>query len=112
MRRAAFERWLGGLEGELMVAMEACSSASAHHWGLQLAAVGHTVRLMAPAFVVPFRKSGKNDANDAEAIAIAARQPTMRFAAVKTVEQQTILSWHRAREGWIDEATKRQQLTD
>jgi transposase len=103
MRRAAFERWLVGLQGELVVAMEACSSA--HHWGRRLAAAGHTVRLMAPAFVVPFRKSGKNDANDAEAIAVAARQPTMRFVAVKTVEQQSILSWHRAREGWIAERT-------
>ena len=83
--------------------MEACSSA--HHWGRRLSAAGHTVRLMASAFVVPFRKSGENDANDAEAIAIAARQPTMRFVAVKTVEQQAVLSWHRAREGWIAERT-------
>jgi len=51
MRRAAFERWLAGLQGGIVVAMEACSSA--HHWGRQLGAAGHTVRLMAPAFVVP-----------------------------------------------------------
>jgi transposase len=47
--------------------------------------------------------SGKNDDHDAEAIAIAASQPTMRFVAVKSVEAQTILCWHRARQGWIEE---------
>jgi len=101
LRRAAFERWLQSLQGTCVVAMEACSSA--HHWARLLAARGHTVRLITPAFVTPFRKSGKNDDHDAEAIAIAARQPTMRFVPVKTVEAQTILCWHRARQGWIEE---------
>ena len=89
LRRAAFERWLRALHEPYVVAMEACSSA--HHWARLLGARGHTVRLIAPAFVTPFRKSGKNDAHDAEAIAIAARQPTMRFVPVKTVEAQTTL---------------------
>jgi len=101
LRRAAFERWLLSLQGACVVAMEACSSA--HHWGRLLAARGHTVRLIAPAFVTPFRKSGKNDDHDAEAIAIAACQATMRFVPLKTVEAQAILSWHRARQGWIEE---------
>ena len=51
MRRAAFERWLLGLQGQLVAAMEA--SSSAHHWGRLLGAAGHTVRLMPPAFVQP-----------------------------------------------------------
>jgi transposase len=55
--------------------------------------------------VVPFRQGGKNDGNDALAIAIAARQPTMRFVPIKTVEQQAILSWHRARAGFNQERT-------
>jgi transposase len=101
LRRAAFERWLASIPAGSVVAMEACSSA--HHWGRLLAARGHTVRLIAPSFVAPFRKSGKNDEHDAEAIAIAACQPTMRFVAVKSVEAQTILCWHRARQGWIEE---------
>ncbi len=105
LRRAAFERWLASIPAGSVVAMEACSSA--HHWGRLLAARGHTARLIAPAFVTPFRKSGKNDDNDAEAIAIAASQPTMRFVAVKSVEAQTILSWHRARRGWIEERSAR-----
>lgn len=101
LRRATFERWLASIPAGSVVAMEACSSA--HHWGRLLSARGHTVRLIAPAFVTPFRKSGKNDDNDAEAIAIAASQPTMRFVVVKSIEAQTILSWHRARQGWIEE---------
>ena len=103
LRRAAFERWAESLAAPCTVAMEACGSA--HHWGRVFAARGHAVRLMAAEFVVPFRQGGKNDGNDALAIAIAARQPTMRFVPVKTVEQQAILAWHRMRQGWIEERT-------
>lgn len=69
-----------------MVAMEAC--ASAHHWGREIAALGHEVRLIAPIYVKPFVKRQKNDTADAEAVAEAASRPTMRFVAVKSVEQQ------------------------
>ena len=102
LRRAAFERWATALPPST-VAMEACGSA--HYWGRTFAARGHTARLIAAEFVVPFRQGGKNDGNDALAIAIAARQPTMRFVPIKTVEQQTILSWHRARAGFNEERT-------
>jgi len=103
LRRAAFERWAESLAAPCTVAMEACGSA--HHWGRVFAARGHAVRLMAAESVVPLRQGGKNDGNDALAIAIAARQPTMRFVPVKTVEQQAILAWHRMRQGWIEERT-------
>jgi len=102
LRRGAFERWAEQLPS-CRVAMEACGSA--HHWGRWFAARGHTARLIAAEFVVPFRKGGKNDTADAEAIAIAARQPTMRFVPIKTVEQQAILAWHSVREGWKEERT-------
>ena len=102
LRRDAFERWAAQLP-PCHVAMEACSSA--HHWGRWFAARGHTARLIAAAFVKPFRKGGKNDTADAEAIAIAARQPTMRFVPIKTVDQQAILAWHNVREGWKEERT-------
>ncbi|MGJ3262051.1 MAG: IS110 family transposase [Salinarimonas sp.] len=68
------------------VAMEAC--ASAHHWGREITALGHEVRLIAPIYVKPFVKRQKNDTADAEAIAEAASRPTMRFVAVKSAEQQ------------------------
>jgi transposase len=102
LRRDAFERWAEQLPAS-NVAMEACGSA--HHWGRWFAARGHTARLIAAEFVVPFRKGGKNDTADAEAVAIAARQPTMRFVPIKTIDQQAILAWHSAREGWKEERT-------
>jgi len=102
LRRGAFERWAEQLPS-CKVAMEACGSA--HHWGRWFAARGHTARLIAAEFVVPFRKGGKNDTADAEAIAIAARQPTMRFVPIKTIDQQAVLAWHSVREGWKEERT-------
>ena len=83
--------------------MEACSSA--HHWARFLGAHGHTAKLMAAEFVAPFRKSqgAKNDRNDAQAILTAVRQPDMRFVSVKSVDQQAMLAWHRARAGFGEE---------
>jgi transposase len=81
LRREAFIRWAEQLS-LCCVAMEAC--ASSHHWGRWFAARGHTARLIPAEFVKPFRLSGKNDAADAEAIAVAARQPTMRFVPIVT----------------------------
>lgn len=78
-----------------LIGMEAC--AGAHYWGRELGKLGHTVKLMGAQFVIPYRKSGKNDANDAEAICEAVGRPHMHFVAVKTEEQQAVLMVHRAR---------------
>lgn len=86
-----------------VVGMEAC--ASAHHFARELAALGHTPRVMAAEFVRPFRLSGKNDANDAQAICTAVRQPQMRFVAMKSAEQQARLCVHRLRQGLQEERT-------
>jgi len=86
-----------------LIGMEACSGA--HHWGRQLQAMGHRVGIMASRFVAPYRKGGKNDSNDAEAICEAVARPHMRFVPVKSVEQQALLSWHRVRQGLIKERT-------
>ena len=85
---------LGGLE-PCLVGMEGC--ATAHHWARELAALGHEVKLMPPAYVKAYVKRNKNDAADAEAICEAVRRPTMRFVAVKSVDAQSILMLHRAR---------------
>jgi transposase len=77
------------------VAMEACGGA--HHFGRQAQALGHRVRLIAPQFVKPFVKGNKTDRNDAEAICEAAQRPGMRYVALKSVEQQQVLSLHRLR---------------
>jgi len=78
-----------------LIGMEACSGA--HYWAREFSSMGHTVKLIAAQFVKPYVKSGKNDANDAEAICEAVGRPSMRFVAVKTVEQQVMQSAHRIR---------------
>ena len=89
-----------------VIGMEACSGA--HHWARQFMAHGHTVRLMAPKFVSPYRLSGrrgKNDAADAAAICEAVQRPNMRFVPIKSLEQQSQLSVHRVRQGFIEQRT-------
>jgi len=78
-----------------LIGMETCGSA--HHWARELGAMGHEVRMMNPMYVKPYVKRGKNDAVDAEAICEALTRPTMRFVAVKSVEQQSVLAIHRTR---------------
>jgi transposase len=86
-----------------LIGMEACSGA--HEWARRFREHGHTVRLMAPKFVAPYRKSQKNDGNDAEAICEAVGRPSMRFVPVKSVEQQALLTLHRVRLGYVEERT-------
>ncbi len=92
---------LDRIEPGCEIGMEACSGA--HHWARMLQAKGYTVKLIAPQFVKPYVKSNKNDANDAEAICEAMSRPSMRFVAVKTVEQQDIQAVHRVRSGLMDQ---------
>jgi transposase len=86
-----------------LVGIEAC--ASSHHWSRELQALGHTVRLMPPAYVKRYVKRQKNDATDAEAICEAVTRPSMRFVPTKTVEQQSCLMLHRARHLLIRQQT-------
>ena len=86
-----------------LIGMEACGSS--HYWGRELQKMGHTVKLMAPQFVKPYVKSNKNDANDAEAICEAVARPTMRFVAIKTIEQQDIQAAHRIRSELVHQRT-------
>ena len=86
-----------------LVGMEACGTA--HHWGRELLKLGHDVKLMPPAYVKPYVKRGKTDAADAEAIAEAVTRPTMRFVAVKSVEQQAVLMLHKARDLLVRQKT-------
>src|SRR4051794_22696426 len=86
------------------VAMEACGSA--HYWGREIAKLGHTVRLIAPAYVKPFVKRQKNDMADAEAICEAAQRPTMRFAALKSANQQAAAVVFRTRDLLVRQRTQ------
>lgn len=95
-------RFFSGLP-PCLIGMEAC--ASAHHWARELIAIGHEVRLMPPAYVKPYVKRGKTDAADAEAICEAVTRPTMRFVALKSVEQQAVLMLRKSRDHLVRQRT-------
>ena len=89
-----------------IVGMEACSGA--HHWARLFMQHGHSVRLMAPKFVAPYRmsgKRGKNDAADAAAICEAVQRPSMRFVPIKNQDEQARLCVHRVRQGLVEQRT-------
>ena len=89
-----------------LIGMEACSGA--HHWARMFQQYGHTVKLMAPKLVAPYRmsgKRGKNDAADAAAICEAVTRPSMRFVPLKDEHQQATLCLHRTRQGFVEERT-------
>src|SRR6267154_2849485 len=102
LRRAEVLRFFAPLP-PCLVGMEACGTA--HHWARELTKLGHTVRLMPPAYVKPYVKRGKTDAADATAIAEAVTRPTMRFVAVKTVDQQAVLMLHKVRDLLVRQRT-------
>lgn len=85
------------------VAMEACGSA--HHWARVLSGLGHQVELLPAQQVRAFVRSNKDDAADARAIWLAAQHSDIRRAPVKTVEQQAVMSLHRARSHWVSVRT-------
>jgi len=87
----------------MLIGIEACGGA--HYWARELTKLGHTVKLMTPQYVAPYRRGGKNDANDAEAICEAVARPNMRFVSVKSESQQAVLVMHRMRGQWVRERT-------
>ena len=78
-----------------LVGLEACGSA--HHWARRIAALGHEVRLIPPAYVKAYVRRNKTDAADAAAICEAVARPSMRFVAVKTPERQAVMSMRKGR---------------
>ena len=86
-----------------LIGMEAC--VGAHHLSRQLKALGHDARLMPARYVRPYSKGQKNDFRDAEAIAEAVLRPTMKFVAIKTVEQLDLQGLHRVRERLVCQRT-------
>jgi transposase len=103
VRRPQFLQFMASQPPALVV-MEACGSA--HHWARELTTAGHEVKLIAPQYVRPFVKRQKNDAADAEAIVIAARQPEMRFVVPKSESQQARAVVFRCRERLIHQRTE------
>jgi len=103
LRRGQVKPFFGRLE-PCLIGMEACGTS--HFWARELRALGHEVRLMPPGYVKPYVKRGKTDASDAEAIAEAVSRPTMRFVAIKSPEQQSVLALHRTRDLLVRQRTQ------
>jgi len=102
LRRRDVVRFFVNIE-RCLIGIEACHSS--HYWARELIALGHDVRLIPTQYVRPFRRGGKNDANDAEAICDALSRPSINTVAVKSAEQQSVQSLHRSRERLIHQRT-------
>ncbi|MBV1776124.1 IS110 family transposase [Burkholderiaceae bacterium DAT-1] len=85
------------------IGMEACGMA--HHFARAFLKLGHSVIILPASRVVPYRIGGKNDRNDARAIADCIHHRDEPGVPVKSIEQQTELSLHRLREGKKEERT-------
>ena len=102
LRRGTMLEFFGRL-APCVVAMEACGSA--HHWGRQLVALGHEVKLIPPAHVKPYVRRNKTDAADAAAICEAGMRPGQRFVALRSIDNQAALMRHRLREQFVGQRT-------
>ena len=103
LRRAQLPPFFASLP-PCRVGLEACGSA--HHWGRELIALGHDVKMIPPAYVKPYVKRQKNDAADAAAICEAVTRPSMRFVAVRSIENQAALMSHKVREMLVAQRTQ------
>ncbi|CAE6496112.1 transposase (fragment) [Nitrosomonas nitrosa] len=102
LRRSKMAEFFANLE-PCLIGLEACGSS--HHWARKLGSFAHTVKLMSSQFVKPYEKTNKHDMADAEAICEAVTRPNVRFIPIKNIEQQAILSVHRARQGLVKART-------
>ena len=104
LSRPQFETFWGG-QAPCRVVMEACSSA--HHWARHLATRGFDVALLPPQYVAPYRRRNKTDRADCEALLEADRCAGIHPVAVKSEDQQALLSLHRVRAQWLATRTAR-----
>jgi transposase len=102
LKRAQFLTWFSN-RAQCLIGMEACGGS--HHWARQLQAMGHEVKLMPGKMVKAFVSGNKNDAADARAIWMAARQPCIKAVAVKSEAQQAVLAMHRVRQQLVKTRT-------
>lgn len=98
LRRSQVLDFFRGID-PCLVGVEAC--ASSHYWANAIEQLGHTVRMMPPAYVKAYVKRNKTDAADAEAICEAVSRPTMRFVPIKTPEEQAACMVLKTRELFV-----------
>jgi len=104
LTRKGFQRFFAERE-PTEVLMEACGTA--HHWGRELEAMGHRVRLLPPSDVARYRDGNKTDRADAIALLEASRNERIDDVPVKTIEQQALTSLHRLRSAYVADRTRR-----
>jgi transposase len=102
LRRSQLLAWFAK-QSPCLIGMEACGTAN--HWARELSALGHTVRLIPPAYAKQYVRRNKNDAADAAAICEAVSRPSMRFVPIKTVEQQADALAHKTRQLLVKQRT-------
>src|SRR6266849_1230861 len=102
VRRSEMAKFFGKL-APARIGLEACGAS--HHWARVLRGLGHAVVLIAPQYVKPYVKRGKNDAIDAAAICEAMSRPGMRFVPIKSAEQQASLMVLRVRDLLVKQRT-------
>jgi transposase len=104
LTRQSFARFLAE-EAPSTIVMEACGTA--HHWGRAARARGHDVRLLPPREVARYRRGNKTDRSDAKALLEADRNEDLHPVAIKSVDQQVLVSLHRLRSAWVTTRTAR-----
>src|SRR3954452_24606078 len=87
-----------------LVALEACGGA--HYWARELSKLGHTARLIPPAYVKPFVKRQKNDVAAAGAVREAAQRPGVAVVPVKEEASQANTVVFRARDLLVRQRTQ------
>src|SRR6266851_6305430 len=102
VRRSEMGKFFGKL-APTRIGIEACGAS--HHWARVLRGLGHAVVLMPPQYIKPYVKRVRNDAIDAAAICEAMSRPGMRFAAIKSAEQQAALMLLSARDLLVKQRT-------
>jgi transposase len=79
------------------VLLEACGSS--HFWARKIRSFGHTVVLLPPHLVKPYRRGSKTDRADTKALLEAYRNEEIRPVPVKSVNQHVLAALHDCAQG-------------
>ncbi len=104
LSRTAFSRFIS-TQPAALVLVESCGTA--HYWARHAQAAGHQTKIIPAHYVKPYRRRGKTDRADTEALLEAHRCQGIKPVPLRSVEQQQIQQLHRVREQWKRTRTQR-----